>query len=270
MKRAVRVMTFAVALLATTAWAQTGTEISGTVKAVDRQANVVEFTDGRIVHLSPGREVISGGQRVTIETVRPGSTVIVRGPGASQTQVQPPAAGGGAVGATHPPVDASGVVASVDRQNRTITLQDGRTLKITDQSRVWQTGSLAGLQPGQPVLIDDAQPVAFGTGGTPSAMGPTMRMASVVGVDRGAGKVYLSDGTALRVSESTQVTMGGHTLRVTDLQPGDEVVVKVGNGAATTRRDGEAASALPRQEGGFYTTMLDADEVTIVRRPEAP
>ncbi len=239
MKRAVGVMTFAVALLATTAGAQTGTEISGTVKAVDRQANVVEFTDGRIVHLSPAMEVISGGRRVTIETVRPGSTVIVRGPGASPTQVEPPAGGGG-------PVDASGVVASVDRQNQTITLQDGRTLKITDQSRVWQTGSLAGLQPGQQVFIDDAQPVAFGTGGTPGAMGSTTRMTSVVGVDRGAGTVYLSDGTALRVSESTRVTMAGDTLRVTDLQPGDEVVVKIRNGAAATDRDGDAVSARRR------------------------
>src|SRR2546426_10256725 len=45
-------------------------------------------------------------------------------------------------------IDATGTVARVDRDNGTITLDDGRVLKTSDQTAVWQRREIKSLQPG--------------------------------------------------------------------------------------------------------------------------
>lgn len=261
----------ALSVLATTASAQTQTgELSGTVRHVDPAARTIEFTDGRIVHLGPQAVVTADGRVVTLDAVRPGAAVVVRGPApaAPGTRVVPPA---GPVEAAHPPIDATGIVLAVDPVGRTVTLQDGRVLRLTGQSQLWQPTTIAGLQPGARVLISDAQPVAFNPGGPPVALDPQTRMARVVGVDQAGRTVYLSDGTVVRVSPGTRMQMGQSSVTIADLRPGDEVIVRVRDGASpavTTAPPAEPSpSALPRPGTG---AAVDAEHVTVIRRHQSP
>jgi Cu/Ag efflux protein CusF len=281
MLQVIGILACALSLLATTAWAQAQTgELSGTVKHVDAAARTIEFTDGRIVHVDPRAVITTDGRVVTLETVRPGTAVIVRGPAAAPgaQAVTPgarvvPAPPAGQVTAAHPPIDATGIVLSVDPTSRTVTLQDGRVLRLTSQSQIWQPSTIAGLQPGARVLVSGAQPVAFGMGGTPTALDPHTRMATVVGVDQGNQTIYLSDGTMVRVSPGTRLQMGQSSVTIADLRPGDEVIVRLRDGGSTTAvttgpRAEASPSALPRQ--GFFGTSIDAEGVTVIRRPQSP
>lgn len=278
MLRRIGILSCALSLLATAAWAQQSGELSGTVRHVDPTARTIEFTDGRIVHVDPRAVITADGRVVAFESLRPGTAVVVRGPAASGTtvvtpgtRVVPPPAG--QVTPAHPPIDASGIVLSVDPASRTITLQDGRVLRLTGQSQIWQPTTIVGLQPGSRVLVSDAQPIAFNPGGTPAALDPRTRMATVIGVDQANQTLYLSDGTVVRVSPGTRLQMGQSSVTIADLRPGDEVIVRLRDGASTTTvtpgpRAEAAPSALPRQ--GFFGTTVDAEGVTVVRRPQSP
>jgi hypothetical protein len=280
MLRRIGILSCALSLLATAVWAQQQTgELSGTVRHVDPAARTIEFTDGRIVHVDPRAVITTDGRVVAFEALRPGTAVVVRGPVASGPQtVTPgtrvvPAPSAGQVAAAHPPIDASGIVLSVDPTNRTIALQDGRLLRLTGQSQIWQPTTIAGLQPGSRVLISEAQPIGFGTGGAPAALDPRTRMATVIGVDQANQTVYLSDGTAVRLSPGARLQMGQSSVTIADLRPGDEVIVRLRDGGSTAAvspgpRAEPAPSALPRQ--GFFGTTLDAEGVTVVRRPQSP
>jgi hypothetical protein len=57
-----------------------------------------------------------------------------------------------------PGLEATGTVAAVDAASGTITLQDGRILKTTDRTTVWQPTTLSTLTPGSQVLIQGAVP----------------------------------------------------------------------------------------------------------------
>lgn len=74
-----------VLVLAASAWAQT--EIRGVVSYVDPVTRTVYFTDGRSVQLKPGSTLTINGQPVLLESVRPGTTIVMLPPGASTTTV---------------------------------------------------------------------------------------------------------------------------------------------------------------------------------------
>jgi len=72
---------------------------------------------------------------------------------------QPPTTNGTATTAPSG-LEAMGTVATVDAASGTITLQDGRILKTTDRTMVWQPTTVAALTPGAQVLVQGAVPAA--------------------------------------------------------------------------------------------------------------
>src|SRR5262252_389454 len=125
----------ALTLAATTAFAQE-TQISGTVSSVDPATRTISFADGSVVRLQPGAVVMINGREAALEQLTPdtSATVVSRVPSTASVPSTT------SVG-TSPASSAYGVtgtVAQVDRQNGVIMLQDGRTVRLSGQSYVWQ------------------------------------------------------------------------------------------------------------------------------------
>src|SRR5438552_4745603 len=72
-------------LVATSAWAQN--EIRGVVSSIDPATRTIYFTDGRIVQLKAGSTLLINGQPVVLESVRPGTTLVMLQPGTTATTV---------------------------------------------------------------------------------------------------------------------------------------------------------------------------------------
>jgi hypothetical protein len=127
------------------------------------------------------------------------------------------------------PVEVTGTVAAVDAATGTITLQDGRVLKATDQTAVWQPTSVGALKPGSQVLVRGAAPVQPGA----AAGTRHWRMATVTRVDRASNELVLNDGTAVRVTPATRVHRGSDRVTLDQIPPGSEVVVYTASPSAT-------------------------------------
>ena len=153
-------------------------------------------------------------------------------------------------------IDATGVVAAADPATGTITLQDGRVLRVTNQTLVWQAGTLHGLRPGSHVMVRDATPV--GVQPSTAAVTPEWRMGTVRSVDRNAGLLVLSDGTVVRVSPSALVRRGNERIGIDSIAPGSEVVIRTFARPVT----GAEGSALPGR-----TATVDASEISVVWSP---
>ena len=111
--------------------------LSGKVDSQERRAKAAQIASG-----------VQGvkGLLNNIEVTGSGGTT-------SAPPTPPPASGGSADG-----LDATGTVATVDAAAGTITLQDGRILKTTDRTVVWQPTTVAALTPGAQVLVQGAVP----------------------------------------------------------------------------------------------------------------
>lgn len=246
----------AVALTATTAWAQ-GRDVTGTVSYIDAANRTIYLTDGRSLRVAPGALVTVDGREFPIEALRPGATVTVASVSpASPTVSTPPG---------HPPIDASGTVARIDRQSGIITLQDGRMLKLTDETLVWQPSRIDMLQPGAQVFVRNAEPVfASAPGYAPAGT----RMGTVLNVDSANALVRLDDGTLVRVTPATTLRMGNRNLLLAELRRGDEVMIATRPPVVTG--SGAAVSALPREATTLGAVTLDASEIQVMRRVQAP
>jgi len=122
------------------------------------------------------------------------------------------------------PIDATGSVASVEPGSGTLTLADGRVLRVTDTSTIWETSTLQVLQPGAQVLIRNGAPTGVESSG--AARGSDWRMGTVSRVDHIDNQVILTDGTVVKVTPSTVMQKGTEPLTFDKLQPGWEIVVK--------------------------------------------
>ena len=245
-----------VALTATTVWAQ-GRDVTGTVSYIDPANRTIYLTDGRALRVPPGALISVDGRQFPIEAIKPGATVTVLPASPAPATVSTPPG--------HPPIDASGTVASIDRSNGIITLQDGRMLKTTDETIVWQPSRIDMLQPGAAVFLRHAQPVFASTPGQAPA---GMRMGTVLGVDPANALVRLDDGTLVRVAPATRLRMGSRDLTLSELRRGDEVMISTRPPVVTS--SGTAVSALPRDAATLGTATLDASEIQIMRRVQAP
>jgi hypothetical protein len=178
----------------------------------------------------------------------------------------------------HPPVTTTGIVASFDPATGILTFEDGRVVKVADRTKILQPVETRAVRRGEQAIVHDALPVGIRSaasipGSGASATGKRQRMATVARVDDQNHNVWLTDGSAIRVTPSTKVHMGtaGKTVVLTDLRPGDElVIVMVDDGAtsATSRDTTPGPSALPRE-----TTAAapgEASEVMVFRSPQAP
>jgi hypothetical protein len=265
----VRLTLVSVALLglATVAYAQVS-ETRGTVQRVDAPTGMVYFTDGRTLRLDPNTRLYVGSREVRLVDVQPGWTLVTSGPSvAPGTIIAQPAAPPPTL--TSPPpygVDATGIVGQVDARTGTITLQDGRIVRVTPGTTVWQPVTIGSVMPGASVFVRNAEPLDFKPSTSVTAARP-YQMGTVASVDASNTRVILSDGTVVNLRPGTQATFNGQTLALTDLRAGDEIVVGLPAGSAVTATPaGSAASALPRHAVG----VIQAEYIYVVRRPQAP
>lgn len=123
--------------------------ISGTVKHVDDTGRIIEFTDGRIVHLA--YEPVVDDTRVT--SVRPGMYIVVPSDfvvvSERSTSRRAPAAA-----VAEPTI--RGTVTRVDPGTQTIVLSDGRMVQTSAATVVVvgdRTVEVTAVQPGDTVVI---------------------------------------------------------------------------------------------------------------------
>jgi hypothetical protein len=268
-------------------------DIRGTVQRVDVSNSTVYFTDGRAVRLDPGTRLYAGGREVRLADVQPGwvfvssattatpGTVVVQ-PGAapastaaSASSASAPVTGSQtpAIDPSAPRIDATGVVASVDAATGIITLQDGRIIRIQPGTTLWQPITMGSVAPGASVFIRNAQPLDF----RPQAQLPSARplqMGTVSSVDASNARVVLSDGTVVHLRPGSRLMFNGQSLAISDLRPGDEVVVGMPPGSAVAVPSATpavtsiepAVSALPRQTLG----VIEGEYLYVVRQPQSP
>ena len=190
--------------------------LGGSVDTADRRERAVQIASS-----------VTGVKTVlnNIEVTASGSTASAPSTGStSSTPATPPVPAASTV-------EVTGTVASVDSATGTITLQDGRVLKATDQTVVWQPSTVGALKPGAQVLVRGAAPAGYQAGASSSTR--YWRMATVSRVDRSAGEIILNDGSAVKVTPATQVHRGADRLSVDQLEPGSEVVVYTPTASAT-------------------------------------
>ena len=287
-------------ILATVAWTQM--EIRGVVSYVDSATRTVYFTDGRVIQLQPGATLTINGQPVVLESVRPGATAVLLPPPGSTTTVTtvtqqpqvapppppppttvvlPPAPPTVVLPPSPSPVSATGTIARIDPVNQTILFQDGRIVRVTPNTMVWQQApAISTLQPGARVFVRDAMPVAYLPSGatTPAPTGQYL-MGTVARVEPAAQEVVLSNGAIVHVGPTAVLRSGNAGTTISQLRPGDEVVVQVTNPArvatpsmhVVTARvpssaDRYAGAALPYQS--YADTRIEAVGVQIIWSPQ--
>jgi len=171
----------------------------------------------------------------------------------------PPSSSGSGTSSTSPAtpsVDATGTVAAVDPSSGTITLSDGRVLRATDRTAVYQPTTVQALKPGDHVLVRGATPA--------TVRAPESRMGTVSRVDTTRRQLVLTDGSVVRVASSASVHRGTERLTLGQVEPGVEVVIQLAPvpsaspGTTATRPAPEAAAA------------VDATDVSVVWTPSAP
>jgi hypothetical protein len=170
----------------------------------------------------------------------------------------------------HPPITTSGVVKSFDHATMILTFQDGRMVKITDQTQV-QPAVGGRLRPGEQVIVTNAMPVGVWDPSQRAALKTTLnqqRMGTVASVDEPGRTVSLTDGSTVNVPSSTRIHMGtaGTVITLGDVHPGDElVVIMVDSRAPTADVTAPATpSALPRDNASAMPTV--ADEMMVFRK----
>jgi hypothetical protein len=119
--------------------------------------------------------------------------------------------------------------------------------------------------PGASVFVRNAEPLDFRPTTSPAAARP-YQMGTVSSVDAASSQVILSDGTVVHLRPGTQATFNGQSLAISELRPGDEIVVGLPAGSAVAVTPGPAVSALPRRTIG----VIDGESIYVVRRPQAP
>ena len=265
-----------VLMLAGAAWAQT-TEVRGVVQRVDVPNRTVYFTDNRTVTLDPRARLFVGNREVQLADVQPGWTLLLLpataaapAPTVTQSPAQP--ASVTPVPPGYPAIDATGVVAQVDRQAGTITLQDGRVLHITGRTTIWQPLTIGSVTPGASVYVRNGEAVDFRPGATaqPAPGARRFQMGTVSSVDAGNARIVLSDGSIVHVRPGTRVDWDGRVMTLAELRPGDEVVIRVPVGEAVTVTASPAVggSALPRQ--AVEGVVIEGAALYVVRRPQSP
>jgi hypothetical protein len=239
------------------------------VATVDRTKRVVTLADGRVIEVT----------EVQIEPLQPGTQIYVSGAA--------PVAGraGSTIVMTPAPGHAPATVAKVDRTKRIVTMSDGRVMEVTEVQ-------IERLQPGAQVYVSTATPAASAV--TTTTVAPRSSVATttvapawpaadremrgrVKSTDARGTYVELSDGRTVHVSPSAATrNLSTHAVTVTDLRPGDEVVIQVQEVipvAGTTAGAVHAITVTPAPALPSYTfpgsALVAPDRVLILRYPEA-
>ena len=250
---------------ASPAGAQTS-ELRGRVTYIDPAASIIYFEDGRWARIAPGSTLLVDGRRVVLGDVRPGTVIVMQGaPQPVAVAPLPPLA----------PIDANGIVTAVDPASGYVTFQDGRMVRVTDSSRLWQQpAGLIAVRPGTQLFVQNAQPVAYQMSGATVPAGRYM-MGTVVAVDPAGGMVRLHDGQTVRVGPTTRVRAGQQIIALSQVQPGDQIVVYPREGTvvavpATTETVVRASDPPGSRAVEQRVTIIEANEMVIVHRPQSP
>lgn len=159
-----------------------------------------------VVVTPPGAVVASPGTVVT----SPGTTLV--------TQPSTTAVG--------PVFETSGYVVRADDTGRSIIFDDGRKVRLTDDTQVLMNGvqpvQLSTLKPGTYVVIRSVRPFS-GARGEWVPMSEVARGA-VVRVDQ-PGVIVLNDGRTFRTTQDTVVYVDRQPVSVTTVRPGTRVVI---------------------------------------------
>jgi hypothetical protein len=151
-------------------------------------------------------------------------------------------------------VDVTGVVSQADPATGTIILQDGRVLRMTNETMLWQPTTIQSLQPGTPVLVRGVAPIGVQSGPTAG-----WRMGTVRTVDPTASRIALSDGTVVRLSPAVNIRRGAERLTVEQIAPGSEVVIRPIAPSPTGPAEGSASPGTP--------AAYEAAEINVVWMP---
>lgn len=261
MRARVIASTALVAVLALAPLASAQTEVSGRLQHIEPGSRTLYFTDGRIVTLSPHATVWIDGREVPIDSLRNGMAVVIRTAQASPASPH---------GKAHRHV-MSGTIASVDSQNRTVTFQDGRTLRLGPGARVWEGSSLGDVRAGDHVIVQGGELAAYTHGSQMPA--DRIRTGTVVSMDGARSMVLLDDGSYVRITPDTRMHLGGRDT-VTQLHPGDELIIVLAPaaGAPSTGSVSQAPSALPREtlQDSVQGQPVQAELIHIFRRTQSP
>lgn len=213
------VLVSAALLLSTgAASAQIG-DLGGTLLYVDTAANTATFSNGRVVHYDPQWRILVNGREVAVTEDEPGAILAVAGP--TRTVAAPVPA----------------VVASFEKSTMTMTLEDGRVVKL-NEVQVWRQERLEDLRPGSQVYVSPTAPSVSGQPASlqtiPSTTEPSVWSADrevrgrVTRVTSQGSQIVLSDGRSFVVSPSSTVrTVTPQNVALNELSPGDDVVVQV-------------------------------------------
>ena len=172
----------------------------------------------------------------------------------------------------HPPITASGMVATFDPETSILRFDDGRLVKLMGESK-FVAPVASAIRVGDPVVLQEVLPVGVQSGVKTLAVGQPQRMGTIATVDEDRGLVGLTDGTVVSVTRTTNVHLGaaGSNVALTQVSPGDEVVVvleDVTPAVATATTDAAYPNALPRQD--LSSPAVTAGEVMIFRVPRRP
>jgi len=149
--------------------------------------------------------------------------------------------------------DVTGVVSQVDPATGTIILKDGRVLRMTSETVVWQPTTIQSLRPGTPVLVRSA--AAVGTQSPPAGW----LMGTVQYVDPARSRIVLSDGSVVRVAPSVNIVRGTERLTVEQIAPGTEIVIRPIAPSPTGPAEGSASPGT--------AAAYDAAEFNVVGMP---
>ena len=273
-----------VLMTVTAAWAQT--EVRGVVKYVDPATRTIYFTDGRAVQLQPGSTLTVDGRPAVIESLRPGTNFVLLPPGTTTTTVTtvtqpapPPPPPAPVVSLPAPsPVSVTGTIARTDPLNQTITFQDGRIVRVGPGTMVWQQApAISTLLPGAQVFVRDATPAGYLPSGAAMPAAGQYVMGTVSRVEPASHQVVLTDGSVVQFAPTTTVRSNNRPVTITQLRPGDEILIQVRPAAApatvvTTApvpvaADRYTGSALPYQS--YAVTRIEASDVVVMWSPQA-
>lgn len=223
--------------------------LTGNVDTPDRAQRAVDLARG----VKGVRDVVN---QIQVASATPPSVVNTPPTSASPTVVTTAPAATSNVAAGQPPVDVTGTVAHYDPQAGTVTLTDGRIIRLSPTASVWHSGHPTDVQPGQQVYIHNAVPVALQPPASSGAAG-SWHFATVSRVDAAANMLYLTDGTALQIQPSTKMTVNGQPITLSQVQPGAEVAIMMPAGTVSNRTPSAStagASALPRSTAQTTTS----------------
>jgi hypothetical protein len=126
------------------------------------------------------------------------------------------------------------------------------------------------IRPGQTVFLENAQPLAFTA---PTATQPAdvrqQRLGTIQRVDGTRNVVVLTDGTIVRLVPTAKLSKEGRTINLSQMQPGDELVIwltpkmTTTDGSRTTARE-YTGSASPGS-ADYPSASIESDEVLILR-----